>query len=598
MQQISGPDALKPGDVLHHPAFGFATVEGLDASGATLRWELQGTGHPVHASPAALGASYRRCEPRGLFARSVRDPDGTRTFVQAEPLAALGLLLHELGGAASRDDVRDWMVSRRLFAESRFDAWWGAVVGLAEGDAHFAVRRDGVSLGGGVGPEDLARPRPLPAPGTLPGSAALRFAVALARQLAAVHAMGDGVVPSRDAVQLVGDGVRFRTRGAPTANGRRDDVRFVLRLVLEQVVGPLPSPAHVAEGDLPTLIGALAPSLPPELLAVAIEAMGEDAAHRPADGLALLERLSVADAVVALRGSVGHAPQAQAVAGFNTHIGLLKSLQSQTNQDAFLLVGDPNLSLLAVFDGISQSTAGTGDLASGLATRALRTWWAEHGDELASATPAKIHAALDAALERANALVCDAALRLAGGDLERNVPMGTTAVCAVTRGNRVHLAALGDSRAYLVGRHGAAPLLSDQNVLALRVRDVAAGLSVEWSGADHALVGYLGHFEEDGRVSLPPVFHRTVDLLPGEWLVVCSDGLTDYAAPGEGGVARALAQACTESKAPTPAATAMEVCRRLVDAANRGGGGDNVTVLALTLSSEYGPAGSPSPVSS
>ena len=34
---------------------------------------------------------------------------------------------------------------------------------------------------------------------------------------------------------------------------------------------------------------------------------------------------------------------------------------------------------------------------------------------------------------------------MAGGDLTRHIPMGTTAVVAIVRGDRVHLASLGDS---------------------------------------------------------------------------------------------------------------------------------------------------------
>lgn len=599
MLPISAPDTLREGDVLHHPAFGFATVQAQDPAGVTLRWENQGTGHPVHVGPAGLASSYRRCAPEGLFARSVRDPEGAHLLLQAEPLAAMALLVAELEEPPTRDDVRDWLVSRGLMGAGRFDAWWSAILPLAEGDPRFQVRRGHLGLRSGITLADLARPwpAPLPPPGSLPAAAARRFALAAARGLAKVHASGDGIVPSRDAVELLGDGLRFKTRGAPTAQGRRDDVRFVVRLVLEQVAGLLPSPQDVAEADLVPVLAGIVPDLGPELLAVAVEALGEEAALRPADGVALLERLSVAEAVATLRAALGHIPGAHATAGFNTHIGIVKSVSSQTNQDAFLLVGEPAHALVAVCDGISQSTAGTGDLASSIVVRALRQHWQEHGAGLVDAPPARVHAWLDQALDRANTCVCETALLLCEGDLERHIPMGSTALLAVTVGNRVHLAALGDSRAYLVGRHGAATLAADQNVLALHLREHLAGEPVGWEDGDHALVGYCGHFDLDGRAALPTVFHRTVDLLPGEWLLLCTDGLSDYAAPGEAGVARLLSQVVAETRGATPSQTAMEICRKLVDAANRGGGGDNVTVIAFTLNAEYGPPRPAPPVS-
>ena len=88
----------RPGDVLHHPAFGFATVEERDSTGSVLRWEHQGSSHPVHVKDTALGNAYRRCLADGLLARSVRGPDEARMFFETEPLGAVALLLAELGG--------------------------------------------------------------------------------------------------------------------------------------------------------------------------------------------------------------------------------------------------------------------------------------------------------------------------------------------------------------------------------------------------------------------------------------------------------------------------------------------------------------------
>jgi serine/threonine protein phosphatase PrpC len=581
------------GDVLHHPAFGFATVEACDHTGATLRWERQGSSHPVHVTHSALTTAYRRCLRDGLFARSLRDPDDVRTFVEAEPLAALALLLAEVGEPLERADVRDWFLARRLSSAGRFDAWWDAVVPLLAADDRFQLARGAISLRDGLRLDDALQPRslPLPAMGSLPAAAAFSFGLRLARALADVHLAGLGLLPERASIEVVGDTVRFRTRGAPTVQGRRDDVRFVVRVILEQVLGPLPSPSELAESDLVALLGGLPVQLPLELLGVAMDSLAADGTLRPADGFALWERLHTAEAVHALRHSAPWAPQANACAGFDTHVGVLKSLQSQINQDALLLVGEPTWSLLCVADGISQCSAGSGDLASGLCVRTLRAWWGDHADALRDAEPARVQAGVEGALERANQIICDTAVRLGGAALERFVPMGTTAVVAVTRGNRVHLSSLGDSRAYLVGRHGVALLTGDQNVQGERLRETLEGEPVHWSDGGTPLVGYCGHFTDEGAPGLPPMQTRIVHLLPGEWFILCSDGLTDYGGPEEAAIAKLLTSAIRDARAATLPAQAMEVCRALVDSANRGGGGDNVTVLALTLSSEYGAAG-------
>lgn len=577
---------LALGDVLFHPAFGFATVEDVDDSGAALRWQRQGPSHPVHVSFAGL-KKYRRCLPDGLLARSVRDLDAARTLVEQEPLSALALLIAEIEGPLEVADVRDWYLSMRLVSAARFELGWEALKPLLAADQRFTLSGNRLGLADGV---DRARllevpPRPLLPPGTLLPASAFAVGIRLARALAEVHHAGNGIVADRASIQVVGDRILYAPRPGTSPSSRRDDVRFVARLLIEQVVGPLPGADRVADSELIAILGTLPASLPLELVAVVSDALAADPQLRPADGFALWERLHVAEAVATLRTHAPWAQKATLVAGFDTHIGTLKSLQAQTNQDTFLVVGDAAWSLAAVFDGISQCNAGSGDLASALTARALRTWWAEESESLRDAEPVRIFQGLNAALARANQIVCEAALRLARRADEDFIPMGTTAVIAVNRGNRVHLAALGDSRAYLLGRHGVSLLTWDQNLQSERLLDAVSGRGVDWRQPGSALVGYVGHYTEDGTIAPARTFTRTITLLPDEWLVLCSDGLTDYAGPEEAAVTRLLDDTVRRSDG-VGAARAMDVCRNLVDAANRGGGGDNITVLALTLSAD------------
>lgn len=599
MRSISPEDVLEAGDVLHHPAFGFATVDATDGAVTMLRWERPGSAHPTRVGPTGLQASYRRIDPRGFLARSVADADIARSLLVREPLDALALLLLDLGGGG-KDAVRDWLFDRRIVAEARFDSWWSALLPLAAADGRFEVKGSEVQLREGIDyPAVLAMlEAPLPRAGTLGVSALWPFARRLARATAEAHAAGDGLIRERAAVRMGAGGVSVGALPGNSPASRREDVAFAMRLVLEQLLGTLPSPKDLPDADVCCLVLGVEPGVPPEFLAVAQSALAADPALRPADGLALLERLTTAQGAAALRASAPHFPQAAISVGFNTHIGTIKSLQGQTNQDAFLLLGDPTLALVGVADGISMSTAGSGDVAAALTGKSLRAWFSENAASLASAPAGRVSTLLVEALRRANRQVCEQALKLADGDIEHNIPMGTTLVAAVCQGNRLSLVSLGDSRAYLVGPYGVGQVTPDQNLQLLRLREVLGGNEVEWDEPRHSLTGYLGHFTAEGRIELPPVYTRSVAMLPGEWLILCSDGLSDYAASEDAGVLKVIQDGIRDARGNTAGAVAMDVARRLVDAANRGGGGDNITVLALTLSPDYGATASDSAVPS
>jgi serine/threonine protein phosphatase PrpC len=598
MTPIPAPSVLSPGDVLHHAAFGFAEVDAVLPSGARLRWETPGAGHPIVVPADALAVAYWRCHPDGLLARSVHDADGIRDTIARDALGALARLMLDMDGPVKREDVRDWMLARRLFSPARFDAWWDAVLPDVVSDARFRAHDGLIALADGVDAATIgAWVAPSVPLGELAQGAALTVALRVAEDLARLHAAGR-VLPA-DARIGPGGIALPPAAGARVADAdaRRDDVAVVVRAVLELVTGVLPSPALLGDAPLIPLLSGACPEVPVELLAVATEALAADRALRPADGSALAERLAVAAAIASLRSRTGWLRACHAAAGFDTHVGLLKSLQSQTNQDSFLALGEPGCALLAVFDGISQCNVGSGDLASSVAARAVRTAWELEGTRLAAADSARVHAWLVEAFTRANAAVCNASRQLAGAELPRSIPMGTTAVIAVLVGNRVHVACAGDSRAYVVGRHGAAVLTCDHNVIGEHLRaSVRGGPSVRPTDVRFALTSFLGRFDEDMHADPPFPFARTIDLLSGEWLVLCSDGLVDYSDAEEAGLAQRFGRLTAELRGMRAGAASMELARRLVAAANEGGGGDNVTVLALTLTADYGAARAEGPV--
>lgn len=612
MTPIRSSDGVRVGDVVHHAAFGFATIVSVDDRGAELRWERPGPTFPAHVSWHALQTSYRRCDGDGFFGASILEPALTRGLLVHAPTVAFGRLIAELGGPVARADVRDWLLGR--WGEAGFDAWWEAAIAAVEADPRFAVLGEQLALAPGLDASAFAAVEALPdveeeeasvleidypgpaAPLHRPGpEEAWPWLLDLARKLASLHASGRPVLRRPEQLPRLGDD---RLLSDPDARfDPRGDVRWLVRAAVLRIVGFQTAPAGMPDS---TLLGALPliAELPPELLGVIARSLAEDVHLRPQNGSGLWADLAAAEASAALRllAPVDHEEEIRV--GFDTHIGTVKSLAGQANQDALVLAGDPSLALLGVADGISTSNAGTGDLASSLLSRTLRAWFSAESNRLAGATSDAVRAALRTGLERGNLLVCNTAQRIGGDEFPRMIPMGTTAALAVARGNLVQIAALGDSRGWLVGRHGVAPLLPDHNLGSVRVRDALAGRPTRFDDDSAALTSYVGHFDVLGRAVLPEVYFRELILLPGEWLILATDGLSDYAAKEEAGVMAHIQRVVAGLRGGPTAKGAMELARDLVRLANDGGGGDNISVLVFTLSVEEAGADADAPVSS
>lgn len=597
MRPIPTDCPLAVGDVLHQAAFGFAVVDGVDAAGADVRWEAAGNLHPARLSRQALRDAYHLCHPRGLLALSVTSPELARQVVEGDAVGAIGRLLLDAGPARPAE-LREWLAARGLLPSAGFGPWWERVV--PDLDADPRVTRDGerwsIAEGAEFPDPTLSPPEPLGPPGSCPAAGALDLLCALARAVAVLHGAGLTLRRSGDPFSRVGD--TFVAAGNPGGE-RAADVRTCARRVLEQVLGRLPSEADLPSSALLASVADVAPDLAPELLGVLERAVSGDA--RTVDAFALLHDAELARATHQVRTSFPHRRDARVVAGFDTHIGVGKALGAQVNQDALLIAGEPDHALLLVADGISLCTVGSGDVASRLLVESMRRWWQESGPGLRGASAARVQMAIREGLVRANRHIMTEAARLAGGKLRDTVPMGATVVVAVTCGNRVHLASLGDSRAWLASPTGTCMLTSDQNLQAELLVSALAGLDPDWNEDRHALTGYCGHLDDDFRPALPKPFTRTFTVMPGEWVILATDGFSDFAHEREAGLG-ALVTTAIQSTASTtrPAGVgAMAVARRLVEASNEGGGGDNVTVLAFTLSTDIGPAerAAPHPVS-
>ncbi len=412
---------------------------------------------------------------------------------------------------------------------------------------------------------------------------------ALARALTERHAVGThGGLPGA----RLEPGGRIALGVGEESDPMRD-VRDTFALMLELVVGELPRGDVLSPYEVIAHLAHLGEDLPIDWLALLWRGLAYGGHQHPRSAVGLWHALEQAQASARVREASVASSRAHWEIGHDTHIGALKSRIGQVNQDALFWSIDGNLApdidgimspaptditagLLIVADGISVSTAGTGDLASAILVQVLGSLWEQQKRTLALAGPETIRGFLEGALGAANHAICEGSMRLARGDLTRHIPMGTTAVVAVLIGNTCHLASLGDSRAYLVTSAGAALLTGDQNVRSEWLDSWRRGSPTDLLGDGHALVSYAGHFSETGE-SLPcKPEHRTFKVLPGEALILCSDGFTDYASDDPAETALFLEQA---ARAPD----AGKAVRDLVDRANARGGGDNITIVMARL---------------
>lgn len=229
------------------------------------------------------------------------------------------------------------------------------------------------------------------------------------------------------------------------------------------------------------------------------------------------------------------------VAG-KSDVGLVRP----NNEDAFGVW--PHQGLLIVADGMGGHEAG--EVASHQAVETIRReLTAEHS---ADESPRE---RLRQAVERANSEILELA-RVRGNN------MGTTVTVAQLDGGRIHVAQVGDSRAYLL-RAGALMQLTQDHSLVQEL--VTAGVlspeSAQFHPARNMLTRALGQvpgLQVD-------VVTRTVQA--GDVLLLCSDGLTAMLTDDE---IRDLLEAN-----PRPRRAVTELVAR----ANAQGGVDNITVV-------------------
>lgn len=235
-----------------------------------------------------------------------------------------------------------------------------------------------------------------------------------------------------------------------------------------------------------------------------------------------------------------------------------KGLVRQNNQDTFAVGEIADGCYTVVCDGMGGQQGG--EVASQLACESvsaaiLRDFASPVTGE---ARDTWIKGALDEAVQAANRAVFER------GEADDNLAgMGTTIVAALIMGSTAYILHAGDSRAYLLREDTLTQVTTDHTMVQMLLE---RGDITESESRVHPQRHYITRALGVGA-QVECAFN-VVDLHPGDSLMVCTDGLYNYVDPVAlpALVADAAAAASADS---------------LIEAANAGGGGDNITAVLM-----------------
>jgi serine/threonine protein phosphatase PrpC len=291
--------------------------------------------------------------------------------------------------------------------------------------------------------------------------------------------------------------------------------------------------------------------------------------------------------------------------GFHTRVGRSKTALGRPNEDAGFVrhYTDPERTAVVIADGVSCCEVGTGATASDITCRRLEAllgpsvraedFFLYAGEACSQASTA----ILDWALEHGehDQLASGAAL------------MGSTALAAWLEGRALQVANVGDCRAYLVDASGIEQLTVDGDMgNALLAAGVPPEELKELGSAVRSLYSYIGGCFRDsagepqaGEQAEPA--RSLYPLLPGDTLVLCSDGLVEEGAFLEPDDLLRLVRAHADLPVQAVAEKLAEVAdsrQRLPSEAEPEGRGDNITCCLIRVTErtdDLGEADSPGP---
>ena len=235
-----------------------------------------------------------------------------------------------------------------------------------------------------------------------------------------------------------------------------------------------------------------------------------------------------------------------------------RGLRHSRNEDAMALWAQQSSAVLVVCDGVSSSI--DPDAAAITAADTVRSFLVDVVSDLADASADEVLAtAFVEATRAANEAV------IAITDPESTNAASATLAVAVVHGDRVYFANLGDSRIYLLSETRQELLSLDDSMAQAFIAEGMSRTEAESLPRAHAITKWLGRdaIDIEPRVG-------SVQVSEPAWVLVCSDGLWNYASEP--------AQLWARLSAIEDASSPATIAEGLVSWANTQGGHDNITV--------------------
>jgi protein phosphatase len=235
--------------------------------------------------------------------------------------------------------------------------------------------------------------------------------------------------------------------------------------------------------------------------------------------------------------------------------GTDKGLLRDTNEDSFMIIpgGSASPYVFIIADGMGGHNCG--EIASKMAVEYIGEYIRSNANRLNNENT---YSELSRAVELANETVYEKSL-----ENEKFSGMGTTLTMALIDGNTLTAAHVGDSRLYMVRSGELIQLTEDHSYIGELIKK---GKLTKEEAENHPRKNVITRAIGSSTDILVDIIGH--EIVENDIYVLCSDGLTNMV--------------CEKEISEIVSGNEPEVaCSKLIEAANRQGGDDNITVIVI-----------------